>query len=74
LRQSRKLAGERQRPQQDRVDHAEDCGVGANAERERNHGHGGEAGIFHQHSQTIAYILKQLFKSVPSPHISAPFF
>ena len=34
-----------QRLQQHRVDHAEDRGVGADAERERQHGHGREGGM-----------------------------
>ena len=36
----------RERPEQDRVDHTEDGGVPANAERERQHGDDREAGLF----------------------------
>src|SRR5213079_2843772 len=38
----------RQRPEQDRVDNREDGGVRPDAEREREHGHGGEAGVLEQ--------------------------
>jgi len=37
-----------QRPEQDGIDHAEDGGVCPDAEREREHGDGGEAGILQQ--------------------------
>lgn len=41
-------AGERQRPQQHRVDRAEDGGVGADADREREHRHGREGRLAQQ--------------------------
>src|SRR5439155_16390763 len=37
-----------QRSEQDSIDHAEDGGICSNAEREREHGHGREAGVFPQ--------------------------
>src|SRR5437879_1106225 len=39
---------ERQRPQEYCVYDAEDCRVRSDAEREREHGHGGEAGVLQQ--------------------------
>ena len=37
--------------QQHSVHHTEDSGIGANAEAERQHRHGDEAGILRQHAQ-----------------------
>ena len=37
-----------ERAQQEFVDQAEDRRVGSDADREREHGHGGEAGVFQQ--------------------------
>ena len=50
---------ERQRPQQHRVDDAEDRGVGADAEREREDGGRGEAGILAQHAHGVDEVLAQ---------------
>ena len=40
------------------VDEAEDGGVGADAERQREHGDGREPGALGQHAQAVAQILK----------------
>src|SRR5262249_27265258 len=50
----------RERPQQYRIHDAEDCGVRADAQGERQRGDEGAAWILQQHSQTETYILKQL--------------
>jgi hypothetical protein len=47
----------RQRSQQDCVNHAEDRGVRANAERERKHGNYGEARILYELSNRIPNIV-----------------
>ena len=44
------------RMQKQPVDHAENHGVGADAERERQHRHGREAGILRQHAQTVSKV------------------
>ena len=51
-------AVEGERTQQHRVDHAEDDGVGADAERQREHGDGGEAGRLGQHANGVSKVLK----------------
>ena len=43
-----------QRPQQDAADHAEDRGVGADAERQGEHGDKGEAGALAERAQAEA--------------------
>src|SRR5205823_6018106 len=48
-----------ERLQQHTIDDTEDSCVGSDAEREREHGHGGEAGILQQHSGAVAEVLKQ---------------
>jgi hypothetical protein len=40
------------------VEHAEHRRVGSDAERERQHGHGGEAFVLEQHSHSITQILE----------------
>ena len=47
-----------QRPEQDGIDHAEDGGVRADAQREREHGDRGEAGILQQQTEGVAKIVK----------------
>ena len=47
------------RPQEDAVDDAEDRGVGADAERQRRHGDGGEAGVRGEAAQSVADVLQQ---------------
>ena len=51
---------ERQRPEQHRVDDAEDGGVHADAEREREDDDGSEAGPAAQHAQRVSNILEEL--------------
>jgi len=48
--------GVRQWFQQQRVDDAEDCGVGADAERERQHRGGEEAGARQQRTEAVAHV------------------
>ncbi len=48
--------GIRQRREQRRVDHAEDGGVGGDAQREGQHGDGGEAGVPAQHPHAVSRI------------------
>src|SRR5205085_1717608 len=48
-----------QRSQQHGIDDTEDGGVRADAERNREHGDGSEAGLFGQHSQGKTNILEQ---------------
>src|SRR5437762_1751794 len=38
----------REWPQEDGVEYAKDCSVGPDAQRERDHGHGGETGVLQQ--------------------------
>jgi hypothetical protein len=45
---------------EDGVDHAEDGGVGANAESEREDGNEGEAAATEKHTQAEANILKDV--------------
>ena len=51
--------------QQHRVDHAEDRGVGADAERQRQHRHGREGGIARQREQRVAQIARQVLEPGP---------
>src|SRR5207245_11002116 len=51
-----------QRAQQDRIDHAEDRGIRADAEGEGEHGDGRESGILAQHAQAEAQILDHRFE------------
>src|SRR5213595_3521891 len=48
----------RQRAEQKSVDNAENGGVGTDAEREREHGHGGEAGVLQQLAEGVAKVTK----------------
>lgn len=50
---------DRQWPQQHRVDQAEDGGVGAGAERQRDDGHGGKAALPAEHAQGVSQILER---------------
>ena len=54
------LAGirHRQESQPGGIHHAEHGGVGADAERERYHGDGSEAGVLREHPQAISKVLK----------------
>ena len=51
----------RQRPEHHRVDDAEDRGVGADAERQREDCNSGKARRFRQHPQRITQVLYRLF-------------
>jgi hypothetical protein len=51
---------ERRRPQQHGVDDAEDRGVEADADRQRQDHHGAESGTPAQHAQGVADVLPQL--------------
>ena len=50
---------ERKRAEQQRIDHAEDGAVGADAERERDDGDQREAGILQQRAQAVAQVLPE---------------
>src|SRR5438874_4045867 len=54
----------RQRAEQKSVDNAENRRVGTDAEREREHGHGGEAGVLQQLAEGEAEILQQCVHSL----------
>ena len=49
----------RKRPQEHGVEHAEDRGVRANAEREREHGDGSKAGILSQRPKGVSKVLSE---------------
>ena len=49
----------RQRPQHYGIDHAEDCGIGANPESKGKDNDESERRLFRQHSQRISQILQQ---------------
>ena len=51
----------RKRTKENAVDQAEDGGVRADSERERNNGDGGEAGIFEKHSPGVPQIAPYAF-------------
>jgi hypothetical protein len=50
---------ERQRAEKDGMRDGEDCGVGANTERHRQHRHEGEAGIAAHQPRRVAAVLRQ---------------
>ena len=52
--------GERQRPQQQRVDDAEDRGAGADAEAGDQDGESREAGVAPQRADGVAQVLKHV--------------
>ena len=52
--------GERQRPQEQRVDDAEDGGAGADAEPGDQDGEDGEAGVAAQRAEGVAEVLEQV--------------
>ena len=54
----------RQRFEQHAVDHAEDCSVGTDAEREREHGDGGEAGVLQQLPEGKSQIIHGSLKAL----------
>ena len=49
----------RKRTQENAVDEAEDSGIGADAERERNDGDGGEAFLLQQHAGSVADVVQE---------------
>ena len=53
--------GKRHRLQQHRVDHREDGGVRADAERQRRNGGGGEAAALPEHPERLAQVLEEAF-------------
>ena len=61
----------RQISQQNRIHEAEDGGVGADAERERNGRDRGEQRIRSHGPQAIAQVLQELLPKCPGPHGSA---
>ncbi len=64
----------RHRPQHDRFEQAEDRGVRADAERERQDDDRGEPGIAPERAQRVAHVLVDLFQSRPRPHRARRFF
>src|SRR5439155_14047709 len=53
------------------LDDAHNGGRGPDTEREREHGHGGEAGVLAQHPQTVAKVLNQVLNPIHSPLLAA---
>ena len=53
------------------MDYAEDRGIGANAERQREHGHGGKSGALSEHSRGITQILQNVLDEIHASHIPA---
>src|SRR2546423_781717 len=62
-----------QRTEQDDINKAEDSSVGADTERQRQHGNGREPGTFPQHSQPVPYVLDKISQPSPSPNFSRDF-
>jgi hypothetical protein len=60
----------RERPQQHCIHHAENCSVRADPQRQREHGHEGEAGISPQHRQAKPKILKECIDESDSTHLA----
>src|SRR5207237_4198269 len=54
----------RKRTEENAVDEAEDSGIGADAERERNNGDSGEAFMLQQHAQAVADIVQKAVHKV----------
>ncbi len=63
----------RQRPKQHAVDDAEDRGVGADAERQREHGDDREAGRARQSANRVARVLRELVQPLAAPHVARDF-
>jgi hypothetical protein len=57
----------RKRLENDGVDDAEDGGVGADAEGQRQHHDGGETGLFREHTQGVANVLPQTIHLAIAP-------
>src|SRR2546427_72241 len=64
----------RQRPEQHSIHHAEDRGIRADAESEREDGDGGEARILAQYAQAVAKIHEEVFDGWPAPDGAAVLF
>ena len=62
-----------QGPQQDGVYHAEDGGVGADAQRQREHGHRGESRVSAQLAKPVAQVLNQCLHHGPTPLLTVFF-
>src|SRR5215510_14623684 len=63
-----------ERAQEHGIDHAEDCSVRANAERQREDGNQSKAGALPQHSRCVMQVLPESLGSGPSPHLTRDFF
>ncbi len=61
----------RQRAQQDAVDDGEYCGVGADAKRQCEEGHGGEGRRLAQSPHGVAKILKESFDEANAARVAA---
>ena len=64
----------RQCAKHDRVNHGKDRGVGADAERKRQHGYGRESGILPQHAQAEAQVLNEAINGVRASRVAAFLF
>src|SRR5260370_32916412 len=64
---------DRQRPQHYRVDQAKNGGVCANAQGQRENGHGRKAWKFREHSQAIMDVLPELLQPNETPHFARLF-
>ena len=63
--------GERQRTPELGFEHAEDRRIHTDTERQREDGHGSEAGRFAQHAQAVADILDEILHPIYPSHIPA---
>src|SRR5260370_32426699 len=64
---------DRQRPKHYRVDQAENSGVCANAQGQRENGHSRKAWRFREHTQAIMNVLPELLQPNETPHLARLF-
>ena len=72
LEQDRQTIGIRvgKRPHQNRVQHREDRGVGADAQSERDDRDEGETGRAAEQTHAVSHILREPFEPLPAPHLA----
>src|SRR5207249_4744573 len=63
----------RKRPEQNCIQHAEHCGIGANRQREYSYGGGREAGALAESSHSVAYVLPDRFDQDKRPSFTITF-
>ena len=64
----------RQRTKQNSVDDAEDCGVCADTESQRENRDDGESGILRETAYAVAHVLGETFQPAENVHVARPFF